>query len=308
MLVFLAAFLFLPVEKSQAAPPATVLAEIRKAYSPISSAEVRDAGLSTVGCILQDVTLHGRDPVDGSAGLVHARVYNPAYQPANRSARTILLLPPMGGENSVDRGYANRLCLSDFRVVIARDWSHNDDHDLDLGVYDRDALRAITALHRLVDYIHPDHPGQLGLMGTSVGAIEGAMELGLEPRIQTAVLIVGGAGMPEILGSSDLDSLSSLRAQRAEAFGFRSREEYINALREHVHFDPKDFAGFSGPKKVLAFLATEDTTVPTPNQWILVNALGAMVETIGAGHIGAIVGVFDSKQGKIEDFFEKNLR
>lgn len=281
---------------------------VNRKYTPLVSARVTTPGYSFGGCILQNAQLFGKDPVDQGSSVIEVGVYNPQDPAAAKSPRTVLLLPPTGGENAIDRGYANGLCRDNIRVVIVRRWSHFDDQTLDLATYDRAALRMIVALRRVVDFIHPERPGQVGVLGTSVGAIEASFLLGYDSRVSAGVLIVGGMGMPEILANSDLEALVAMKNERMKQFGYRTLKEYEAALRNSVHFDPAEFAAAASRKRILAFVGTKDTTVPTRNQFDLVRALGATPVTVALDHVQAIVSVFSSKRGMVEEFFLRNLR
>lgn len=93
-----------------------------------------------------------------------------------------------------------------------------------------------------------------------------------------------------------------------KAFGLKTLDEYVAALREHVKIDPKDFADFTGPKHVLAFVGTQDVTVPTANQRDLVRLFGAQSEDYAGDHLHTILHTFFSEKAKVVSFFDGNLR
>jgi dienelactone hydrolase len=292
---------------AQAKPAPEVLSRIEQSYSPIVAIQATPSGRSLYGCELHDLVLTAKDPVTGALGATNARIYNPPFDTESRALRAVVLLPPTGGENTLDRGYANTLCLSGFKVVLLQSWAHDTDVDLDLGMHDRGALRALTAVRRIVDYLNPEHSKQIGIMGTSVGALSSALALGFDSRLSSAALIVGGVGMAEIIATTTEAGAAKLREARMQKLGFKSAADYLTALRTQVTIDPKDFADFSGPKKVLAFVGTEDVTVPTKNQHDLVRAFQAESQEYAGDHTATILHTFALKQSAIVDFFEANL-
>jgi hypothetical protein len=114
--------------------------------------------------------------------------------------------------------------------------------------------------------------------------------------------------MPEILARSDLEVLVAMREARMRKFGFRGMAEYEAALKKKVHFDPLAFAAAAARKKVLVFVGTRDTTVPALNQFNLVRAFRAASVSLALDHVDAILHVFTSNRGQVENFFKQNLR
>ena len=293
---------------AQASPAPEVLARINSGFSPSVAADVKPAGLSLYGCSLQDLVLTGKDPVTGNLGATSARIYHPAFASDSSDTRSVVLLPPTGGENTLDRGYANALCFAGFKVVLLQRWEHDTDVELDLGMHDKGALRSLTAVRRVVDFLSPDHDRQVGIMGTSVGALSSALALGFDTRLSSAVLIVGGLGMAEIIATTTEKGAAAVRAERMQRLGFKNAADYLSALRQKVTIEPGDFVDFSGPKKVLAFVGTQDVTVPTKNQLELVRAYHAQSDEYAGDHTATILHTFATKQSAIVDFFSASLK
>ena len=67
---------------------------------------------------------------------------------------------------------------------------------------------------------------------------------------------------------------SAAREKQMNALGITDRGQLERQLQEAITFNPSSFAGMSGPKKLLMFVATNDDRVPTENQWGLVRAWG----------------------------------
>jgi hypothetical protein len=300
--------LTLQTPSASALPPAAALARLEESFAPAMTATQAAAGRSLTLCPLTDLELAVEDPVTRSPGRVRARVYEPLRQADRGLGRTVLVLPPTGGENVLDQGYANTLCANGFRAVIVQSWFRQTEARLDMGMHDEGAVRALSAIRHVLDWLDPSRPTQVGILGTSVGALSSALALGFDARLGSAVLIVGGVGMPEIIAATTEKGGAALREARMKAFGLETQADYLAALRERVTIDPADFAGFSGRKNVLAFVGTNDLTVPTANQRRLVKDFAAESDEYAGDHTQTILHTFAWKRGKIVEFFGRTLR
>jgi hypothetical protein len=287
-----------------AAPAQEVVDRLRDSFTPGFTAIEKSAGRSLNFCRLTDVRLETRDPVTREAGFVQLRIYHSRKE----SDRSVILLPPTGGENILDQGYANHLCSNGLNVAMLQTWHKQLEVTLDMGMHDNGAVRSLSAIRHTLDYLKPSRATQVGILGTSVGALSSSLALGFEPRLSAAVLIVGGTGFAEIVARSTEKGATSLREARMKEHGLRSVEEYVALLSRHVVIEPGDFAEFSGRKKVLAFVGTKDDTVPTRNQRDLVRTYGAESDEYAGDHTQTILNTFTWKRGKISAFFGENLR
>ncbi|MGZ3660480.1 MAG: alpha/beta hydrolase family protein [Bdellovibrionota bacterium] len=294
----------LPAFAFAAGPSAAVLSRIEGSFNPAMTATETPAGRSLSLCATTSLKLSVEDPVSKVPGFVQAMIYEPHHD----TDLAVLVLPPTGGENILDQGYANALCSSGFRAVVIQHWYNDTAAKLDLSMHDEGALRSLAAIRHVVDYLKPSRPNQVGILGTSVGAISSELAMGFDPRLNNAVLVVGGIGMPEIIAASSEKTLTALRTERMKAFGYKSPDEYLAALRAAVVIEPADFAEFSGHKNVLAFVGTQDVTVPTVHQRELVKLYGAENYEYAGDHQATIIHTFTSDRSKVVGFFEKNLK
>lgn len=289
-----------------ALPSPETLDALKNSFVPgFEAAEKRD-GYSLSFCPVSALELKIHDPITKEPGIVKAQVYRPSLRrPADRS---VILIPPTGGENMLDRGYANSLCSAGIQVVLLQGWSHQLDVRLDLAIHDEGAHRALSAVRHTLDYLNPARNSQVGILGTSVGALGAALALGFEPRLQSAALIVGGVGLPEIYAASIEEGAAKLKAARTKAFGYKSQADYLADLKAKVKIDPRDFADLTGPKKVLSFTGLKDLTVPTANQQELAQLLQAENHDFQGDHLRTILNTFFWERDRIVGFFDKNLR
>lgn len=253
-------------------------------------------------CGRQELDVIGADPIDFKARHVHGSIYSPD----RAHPRTLLIFPPTGGENAFDDGYATFLCKHGFKVALMQHWEHDTERDLDLGTYDRASLRTLAAAEHVLQYLSPI--GDVGVLGTSLGAIEASGFMGYEPRVKAAVLIVGGAPMSDVIAHTDEIGMSAVRARQMEAMQLTSVDQFAKALRKNMKIDNLYLAQNSKKIKVRLYIATHDTTVPTQNQLDLAKSYQhPEVIEYSSNHVGAIWNTYAVEGPNIAVFFERNL-
>jgi dienelactone hydrolase len=247
---------------AHAAPPADVL-KLVQAYDSNIVYSTTKSSLSATGCGFRTVTVTGADPLKDIPANVYTKEYIPPFAQGAQGLKSIVLLPPTGGENILDDQYANEFCHAGFRVIMLTAWDFSPTpSETDLGVHDRGAIRALTAVRHVVEYLEKTGTAKVGIFGTSVGALTAELALGVDPRIESGVFIVGGLGIADIIATSDESGLTALRNERMSWMRLDA-QGYKEALEKSVRIEPGDFIGYSGPKKIFSVMALNDTTVPT---------------------------------------------
>jgi hypothetical protein len=267
-----------------AAPPPEVLHVLGNAIRP----GIRVARSESVEpCAPAAVDLVGTDPITFRPR--HVEVAD--YRPRAAGGGAVLVIPPTGGENFLDRAYAADLCGDGIHAVILRRWEGDVRRDLDLGTYDRAELRLLAAAEHAIEYLQP--APSLGILGTSLGALGASLVLGYDARVKTGVLIVGGEHLSEIIAHTDEPGAAEVRRRQMRSYHLRGIGEYEAALRRAIRIEPADFTEFSGRKNVLLFLGTRDTTVPTKNQLELARSFSAPELSLYPGdHVQTIQHAF----------------
>ena len=210
------------------------------------------------------------------------------YYPYEGSEKSLLIIPPTGGTNLIDRSYARQFCAAGFNVYILDKWTMYDEYALDLEIHRRYYARTQRAIELILSKIPESH--RVGILGTSVGALHAAIATGKLDRIREALFITGGADITGLIVDSDQAVMKDAREKRNRMFGFRTRDDYYNELKKHIELDPLFFqSGFAG-KKISMVIADNDTTVPGPYQRLLQKITGAKrVVEMSDNHFWAIV-------------------
>jgi hypothetical protein len=190
--------------------------------------------------------------------------------------------------------------------VILNDWDHSGFEEPDLDVYNRAGLRTLAAAEHTIEYLKPQ--GTVGILGTSLGGIYGAFVLGYDARVTSAVLIVAGDNLPNIIAHSEQKTVAEWREKQMEINHISSVDEFEAALQKIVKLEPSTFVGYSGAKKLEMFSALDDTYVPTPDQMLLQKAEGnPKVINLDGGHKEVIFDTYMNHSSEVVDFLKSSL-
>ena len=146
------------------------------------------------------------------------------YEHKRANTNTIIIVPPTGGTNILDRNYGETLCAKGSDVFILEHLTDDNEHSLDLNIHQRFYERAQKAIGLTLKNINSSF---VGILATSVGAIHAAIATHHFNRIQAAFLIVGGAPISEVIAFSDQDVLVQARKKRFETMSFTSQQAKI---------------------------------------------------------------------------------
>lgn len=251
-------------------------------------------------CTLIRKTFSITDPVSGSEGEV---VFD-HYSPKARSSATVIIMPPTGGENILDRFYARNFCKRGLGAVLMKTWTSDTESTLEFDSHDNGFKRAIHAVTRTLEFV----PGRIGILGTSLGSLYASTLLAIEPRIESGVLIVGGSPLSTILATSSLPTVKRQREERMKNLGIESVAAYEQAIKDKVYLDVSNFLPLRPDKSVFMINALKDTVIPSETQQILWNELGRPRKLeINAGHAGTIFKSYFRYHREIESFLVEKL-
>ena len=221
------------------------------------------------------------------------------------SQRHILILPPTGGSNVLDRSWARNFCAGGFNAHIIEHWTADEEMSIDLGLHQRLYRNSQKAIGIVLD--HLTGAGYVGLMGTSIGGIYTAMAMGIHDRIDAAFVITAGADMAVMIANSDQEAMINLWEKRRTEMNIPDKKSYIDLLKPKIEYDPLQLPRKFEGKDLGMIIATEDTTVPTENQ-IKLQELWKPKTIINLpnNHFWAIVKSWFWDSGKVIDFFKES--
>lgn len=146
-------------------------------------------------------------------------------------------------------------------------------------------LQSVLDIRRTVDWIEsrPEfRPDQIGVSGTSLGAMVTALAFAVEDRFAASCYLLGGADVAHILWSS-----SRIVAQRNQLRKMGYNEDKVRA--ELVDIEPLTYLKLSDIRPSFVIAARYDTVVPPQDSRKLINALGGSQELwLDTGHYGGV--------------------
>lgn len=281
----------------------TLLLGAHSAIAQTLSSQLESEEQSYYGCSLQNYRFQAPDPITHENRWIEIKFYR-----ARQSDRAVLILPPTGGTNVLDQGYANTFCAQGIHAIIVSDWEFHATTDWDLGVHDRAAMRALAAVQQSLDFVQSQGLQKIGIMGTSIGGITSTLALGVDPRLKVGTIIVGSSRFADVVAESDEKGALELRKLRQEKFGYKTSEEYRSALRQAIQFEPSKNLQALQQKEIFVIAASEDTTVPTVYQEELsIQTNSKYFLKLSGNHFNVILKTYLLKRQKIVEFFKANL-
>jgi esterase/lipase len=209
-------------------------------------------------------------------------------------------LPPL-----VERVMANKLNKQGYHALIAQLVEDISDVNRPLTKIDDFFIRSTIAFRQVLDKMEnrPEVDGVYA-MGTSLGGIRASLALAVEPRLQKAVVLVAGGGLPGIMTYSQVKLLIKYREAQMKKLGLNNEEEFLRAMQEAIKIDPLDYAHLRPASDIKMIMASRDTKVPYHNQVKLWEAFGQPEsKTLKVAHrIGGASFAFTMK--KLVQFFK----
>ena len=147
----------------------------------------------------------------------------------------------------------------------------------------RTMRQAALDVRRLVDWLQSQasiDAEKIGIVGISLGAIVGALTLGVEPRLQAGVLVLGGANLAHVLWRSPLTM--NIRAELK-----RTGVDYERLQQEMLPVEPLTFLKGQYGHRVLMVNGRYDLVIPREDVLALRRALGdGPLLWLNTGHYG----------------------
>lgn len=230
----------------------------------------------------------------------------------------VIMLPPTGGKNFLDKKMANTFCDQDISAIILENDFANivyqadhellppEDHELS---YHRAVAGIKTAMALIDEDAHLDF-SRMGLFGVSLGGIIGSFAMATQPDLAAGYFVVAGGDVPAILTESRQDEVSRIRRKRMNEQGFTTTAEYENFLRTHITLDPIDLASTMLPETIYMVIARRDANVPTQYQEALHLAFGEPeADYSNSGHVDAVLDTlfFAGDRRRVARFFTERF-
>ena len=176
-------------------------------------------------------------------------------------------------------------------------------------------INTVIDIRRIVDWAEAQSdvdPDRIALVGFSMGAIVGSVAPANEPRIDAAVLVMGGADLHEALAVCDGRRMGYARKRIVERFGWTIDQFKKQIETPLARIEPARFARLIDPRRVLIIEAAEDSCLSAQGRKRFWNAMGRPERVIYLyDHQTAFLAMTvlggNSLQRKIQGFLRKAL-
>lgn len=228
------------------------------------------------------------------------------YSDASFSKKSLLIMPPTGGSNLIDRRYAKMFARAGYDVYIVEAWTNLNEQSTDLELHQRIYARAQKAIELVLNEIQSPF---VGMIGTSVGALHSEIAAAKQDRINSIFIIVGGAPIAEVIVTSDQQAMKDLKQERYKRYGFKNDEEYLSSLQKSFFLEPMQLGDGYMKKTLGVVIATEDTTVPTTTQKKITEFWKPKyILNLNNNHFWGIVKTWLFHDDEILKFFEEQVK
>lgn len=218
--------------------------------------------------------------------------------------KSIMIIPPTGGTNALDRSYARQFCRAGYQVAILNGWTNDQETQSDLEIHQHFYSGAQKAVQIILTEIKSPY---VGLLGTSVGALHAAISANSIARFNAVFLIAGGASIAEVIVNSDQQAMVDLKSARKNRYNFKNDSENIKAIGSAFNLEPMKLGTLYSKKDIGMVIAKQDHTVPTETQINLKDFFKPMkLVLLNNDHFWAIVKTWLFHSGEILDFFDSS--
>jgi len=237
------------------------------------------------------------------------------YLPSRTSSVPVIIILPIsaGSHYPLERLFARYFVRHGMAAVIVHRDSERDPETAEpINAMMR---QSVLDNARVVDWLETRTEldrSRIGLLGTSMGAIKGAMFAPVEPRIRASAFGLVGGDLPYIMAySTDGAWRGGGISRRREAYLHKNnmtREQFRKELEPMLRYDPNTFAPSIEREKVLLLLGKCDTVVPFKKGWELRATMGKP-ETIVlvCGHYSSMF-YFAYIRSQVLKFFERKFK
>lgn len=248
------------------------------------------------GCSPQIVKLGSRD----------FSVEITSFRPLLTTEKTLLIIPPTGGTNTIDISYGKNFCKAGYQVAVLNDWTNKEERVIDLELHQRFYTKAQKAISLVLAETKTPF---IGMLGTSVGALHAAISANTIPQLDAVYLIVGGANIAEVIVGSDQEAMIELKAERKMKYGFKTDQEIIQAIDHVFKLEPLAQGSLYKNKDIGMVIAENDLTVPTEYQIKLRDFYQPKeILLLPNNHFWAIISTWLFHEDQVLEFFEDSFK
>jgi hypothetical protein len=195
------------------------------------------------------------------------------YKKKKPSDELVFVFPILGGEYWFERYFARYLVEHGIdAAIILRNPEFKKPENIDRieEVLRQSVLRDKASIDFFEKY---GGKKQFGTFGISRGGVNAAITAGVDPRLKTNIIVMGGEDIVEIFRNTNQRGVGKY-IDKVLAYKKYGREDLFNFLTATVKTDPKNLAQYMDAEHTLMFITAFDKTVPAHFQHLLRKRIG----------------------------------
>ena len=231
----------------------------------------------------------------------------------------IMIPPALGGISKIERTMGRYYAENNFRTIlvgfpigyaemigsgIAKVTSPEEIINFS-NSFNKGYEQAVIDHLQVIDWIEQNLPGKKGALGLSLGGIITTSLMGLDNRLDSAVLMLAGGNLHQVIAYSNQSAIVDLRERVLERIG-KDEEWLKEELRGKINLDPMNLTQYIDPNKILLITAGNDGVVPTSLELEARFPKSEKMHLNGLGHSSSAIAWPNAKH-RIKDFFEEHL-
>jgi dienelactone hydrolase len=186
----------------------------------------------------------------------------------------IVLLPVFNGQLTISRFFARYFANQGWAAVVVT----RDRDPLDALTAPADAVAGnLQAYRRVLDWVEQEpelDARRIGVMGISLGAMDGVMLAALDRRVNSLVIAMAGGDLSYVLANTNHRRIARTIDDMAEDLGM-SREAVGARLGAAIQLDPLALAPYVDAERVFMVLTRTDAIIPFEAQEVLRATMGS---------------------------------
>jgi len=194
----------------------------------------------------------------------YARAFYFVQKDRGKKSPCMLVLPPTGGPMELPKKFAAFYAEQGFTTLAfyRRERFFNPDRDMEYNVH---LIRqSVIDVRRAIDFLQTQPEvdiNKLGLMGTSLGGIIGALATEADGRIKATALLVSAGNLPKILDTSWYSRVRKFRDGIIKRYNI-DRDDIVEWSRPYLEpIDPITHAKRIDPARVLMINGNLDSII-----------------------------------------------
>lgn len=185
------------------------------------------------------------------------------YSSKKQADKTILIIPPTGGTNPLDKSYASAFYKNGYQVYILDSWTGDTETVIDFEIHQRFYTNAQKAISLVLKNVTTPF---VGLLGTSVGGLHASIAASTQDQLDAVFVITAGTPIAEVVVLSEQKAMQDLNQRRKEKFKTLSDQDQIQRIQAVFQLEPLNLGTNHQKKHLGVSIATQDTVVPTAQQ------------------------------------------